>query len=392
MAFKDRLYDVPVVGTAMRVQDRYREDAGDQFAGAIGFFGFLSLFPLLLLALATVGFVLADASDQRLLEIAGTIQDAIPGFSAVLGEGDTGIANALEGIIENAGAVAGIGAVTTLLSGLRIVNSAQTATLVIFRVDLLAISGVRRKVQQVVALVVLGLLATAGVVAAGSLGFIEELRLFGIMEVVAPVLVWLGTYALDVGLFLVAYRLFSTADGPPWRRLLPGALFAGLGWTVLKGFGATWVSEQVASASELYGALGGVIGLLLLLYLAGRLYVYGAELSAVLSPELPNASTEPELAAEDVDEAAAAGSVGAPPVAAGAPLFTVHPANRPEPGTSTTEAAMLAPSASDATRARLAARPEPTAEEGQGRHALAFAVAVGAVAGLVGILRPWGDD
>ena len=37
MAVKDRLYGVPVLGTALRVQDRYKADAADQFAAAIGF-------------------------------------------------------------------------------------------------------------------------------------------------------------------------------------------------------------------------------------------------------------------------------------------------------------------------------------------------------------------
>lgn len=361
MAFKDRLYEMPVVGTAMRVQDRYKADAGDQFAGAIGFFGFLSLFPLLLLALAGVGFVLAGASDDQLANVATTIQGAIPGFSGALGGGETGVASALEGVIRNRGSVAGIGLITTLLSGLRVVNSAQTATLVIFGVDLLALSGVKRKVQQVVALVVLGLLAIGGVAASGLLGALDTMPLFGVMEVLAPVMTWLGIYLLDVLLFLVAYRLFGTREGLSVRQLVPGALFAGLGWTLLKGFGATYVSEQVSRAGELYGALGGVIGLLLLMYLAGRLYVYGAELSAVLAPQVAGADTTIVDAAEDP----APRREAAP--SPGPPLF------------------------SDTTRDRLAGMPEAE-RQAQGRKALGFALGVGALAAAVGVLRPWDTD
>ena len=402
MAFKDRFYDVPVVGTALRVQDRYQADAGDQFAGAIGFFGFLSLFPILLLALSVVGFVLADASEQQLRDVAETIQGAIPGFSAVLGDGEGGVADALDAVIRNRGAVAGVGLVTVLLSGLRIVNSAQTAALVIFRVDLLALSGIRRKVQQLVALVLLGLLAVAGVVAAGALGGLEgeqfqlfgvHLRLFGAMEVLVPALIWVGTWLLDVLLFLVAYKLLSTVDGPSWRRLVPGALFAGLGWTLLKGFGATYVSDQVARAGDLYGTIGSVIGLLLLLYLAGRLYVYGAELSAVRAPdpEDPTGTTsqvEAESASEE-DAAAAAGAAGAVPASGDAPLVE-EPVAHEDAGRHDT--AVLAPTASEATRARLATMPGPEHREGEGRRALGFALGVGALAALVGMLRPWDSN
>lgn len=394
MAFKDRLYAMPVLGTALRVQDRYKADAGDQFAGAIGFFGFLSLFPLLLLALSAVGFVLADASDQQLADVVETIQGAIPGFSAVLGEGE-GIAGALDAVIENRGAVAGVGLVTVVLSGLRIVNSAQTAALVIFRIDLLALSGVKRKVQQLVALVLLGLLAIVGVVAASSLGVLENLELFGVMEVLAPVLIWVGTYLLDVLLFLVTYKLLSTVDGPSWRRLVPGALFAGLGWTLLKGFGATYVSQQVARAGDLYGTIGSVIGLLLLLYLAGRLYVYGAELSAVRAPD----PDHPSDGAGDEVAGTGAGDFGAaadrdtdlPRTDRADNDGPDHDEPSHDDDRSTADRARLAPTASEETRTRLAAMPEPP-RGGQGRQALAFALGVGALAGLVGVLRPWEKD
>lgn len=382
MAFKDRLYELPVVGTAMRVQDRYKADAGDQFAGAIGFFGFLSLFPLLLLALAGVGFVLADASEEQLANVATTIQGAIPGFSGALGGGETGVASALEGVIRNRGSVAGIGLITTLLSGLRVVNSAQTATLVIFGVDLLALSGIKRKMQQLVALVVLGLLAIGGVAASGLLGALDTMSLFGVMEVLAPVLTWLGIYLLDVLLFLVAYRLFGTSEGLSVRQLIPGALFAGLGWTLLKGFGATYVSEQVSRAGELYGALGGVIGLLLLMYLAGRLYVYGAELSAELAPRVAGADTTIVDAAEE-----ASSSSGTDEEAGSAdPDTTEEPEPRQEPAP-----APGPPLFSDTTRDRLAGMPEAE-HQGQGRKALGFALGVGALAAAIGVLRPWDTD
>jgi membrane protein len=391
MAVKDRLYRTPVIGTALRVQDRYKADAGDQFAGAIGFFGFLSLFPLLILALSVVGFVFADASDARIAEVADTIQRAIPGFAGALGAGDdgTGVAQALDTIIRNRGTVGLVGLVTLLLSGLRVVNAAQTATLVIFGVDLLALSGAKRKFQQLVALTVLGLLALVGVAASSTLGVVTRLDVLGPMRVAAPLLTWAGTLVADVLLFLVAYRLFATTAGPTWRQHLPGAVLAGLGWTLLKGFGATYVSGQVASAGELYGALGGVIGLLLLLYLAGRLYVYGAALSAVKleggdgGSAAPMFSAGPSSRVVEPGHEADQADQSADSVATASSFAAQRPVDPGPQGKS--------PAVSPVTRSRLDATP-PAPRGGQSRQALGFALGVGALAGLVAALRPWDTD
>ncbi len=385
MAIKDRLRHTPVLGTALAVQERYRQDAGDQFAGAIGFFGFLSLFPLILLALSVAGFVLAGESDAQIAEVARTIQEAIPGLSAALGGGDeaTGIGKALDTIIENRQTGGIIGLVLLMVGGLRVVNSAQTATLVIFRVDLAEMSGVKRKLKQLMALVLLGLLALAGAVAGGAIGAVGRIEFLGVMDVLAPVLTTLGTFVLDVGLFLAAYRLFGTSKGPPTSTLLPGAVLGGLGWTLLKLVGSTYVSGQVENANELYGAIGGVIGLMLLLYLAGRLYVYGAELSAVRAPDPANPSAT--AAEADIESRPSADDRPAAVVGAGAPLFVSAPgeAGPPPPPAAAHDPAVLAPTASEATRARLASMPEPP-RSGHGRQALAFARAVGAVAGPCG--------
>ncbi len=376
MALRERLADAPVIGVALRVQERYKRDAGDQFAGAIGFFGFLSLFPLIVLAASVVGFVLADASAARIAEVASTVEDAVPGLSAALGgqDGD-GVATAIEAIIRNRGGAGLVGLVTLLLAGLRVTAAAQAVTQTIFRVDLLATSGVRKRVNQLLALSALGLLALAGVAATSVVGVLTSSDLFGIMAVLGPLLGIAASFVVDVVFFLAAYRLFATGRGPSVRDLVPGALLAAGGWTALKSFGATYVSRQVASSSELYGTLGGVVALLLLLYLAGRLYVYGAELSAVLHPPT---DADPAAPHEDDDppgDDAGRAEVEAeeePPPAPRVPPRPDEPAGTISPG----------------TRDRLAAIGDRRASSDP-RAAIGFALGVGAVAAMVAAMRPW---
>lgn len=296
MGLKDRLYPLPVVGTAVRLQDRYQNDDADQYAAAIGFFGFLSLFPLIILVLAAAGFVVADdpVAQQR---IVAAIRRAIPGFSAVIGsaEGDAGaIRGVVDGIVENRGSIGLLGLVTLVPVGLKVVGAAMAATNAVFRVRA-EVSAPLKVVRQAVALVVLGLLALAGAVVPSSVGASARLDTSG------PVVLLLSlggtalTLVLDVALFAVAYRVLAAGPGPSFRRLWPGALLAGVGWTALKVFGATYVGSQMERFA-FAGALVGAIALMLLLYLAGRLYLYGAELSALLyAPGADMAARSPRV-------------------------------------------------------------------------------------------------
>jgi hypothetical protein len=125
---------------------------------------------------------------------------------------------------------------------------------------------------------------------------------------VTVVIALVVAFVFDLVLFLAAYRMLSTTTSMRVRQLLPGAILGAIGWALLKTLGATYVSGQVESANALYGTLGGVIALMLLLYLAGRLYLYGAELSAVL---VESRDGPLRLPAEPDDNAASAGDVGA---------------------------------------------------------------------------------
>ena len=272
---KERLRQLPVIGTALTVQERYVRDAADPLAAAIAFFAFLSLFPLLLLAVSVAGFVLDDPADQ--LAVAERITEAIPGFEQTVEDdgGESEVAELLAGVVAQRGTIGAIGLVILLLSGLRVINAAMIATRVVFRGAILV--GPGKKLRQLLALVALGVLAVGSTLAASIAG-----TGLGMVPGALSLLLSLGvSFALDVVLFLGAYTLLAPTAVLSVRDRIPGAILAGAGWTALKVAGATWVGNQIEGANALYGALGSVIALLLLFYLAGRLYLYGAVLSAV---------------------------------------------------------------------------------------------------------------
>jgi YihY family inner membrane protein len=273
VALKDRIATMPVLGTAWTMQQRYRLDGADQFAAAIALFGFISLVPLLLLAAAVAGFVWTDPDDQARIAVA--ITEAIPGLGAALDATGEGAEGFIQGVVDNRGALAGFGAVSLLLTGLKVINSGMVATTMVFRAPLP--SGAAGKIRQVVALPVLGIVALAAAAGSSLVGWLD---LPGWLATPAAFAV---TYPLDLLLFLAAYRMFSPTSELSIRRLLPGAALGALGWAALKIAGAAYVSGQAEDANALYGAFGGIIALLLLLYLAGRLYLYGAELTAVFA-------------------------------------------------------------------------------------------------------------
>lgn len=371
---KDRLASVPVLGTALAVQRRYVADAGDPLAAAIAFFGFLSLFPLLLLGVSVAGFVLDDPADQ--LAVAETITGSIPGFEQTVSGEDSQVSELLAGVVSQRGTIGVVGLVTLLLTGLRVINVAMAATRVVFRGTVL--TGVKAKLRQVLALLGLGALAIAGASASSIAGIG-----LGQLPSQVAVLVSLGvTYVLDVGLFLGAYTLLAPAVPLSVRDRVPGALLAAAGWTGLKVAGATWVGNQIDSANALYGALGSVIALLLLFYLAGRLFVYGAVLSAVRF----EAESGPLLAPHDAEALGLDGDRpammvavpdepddpdGPPPVPRAALATAVV-----DPGPRGASMTVSAP-----TRSRLEAATERTesAPGRDARSAAAFALAVGAL-------------
>ncbi len=98
-------------------------------------------------------------------------------------------------------------------------------------------------------------------------------------------LVWDGVRYLLAGLVLFAvttalYRWLPDWR-PAWRDILPGALFASLGWLVLASLFSVFLG-QVDNFTVTYGSLGGIIVTLLFLLFSAADFILGAEFNAAL--------------------------------------------------------------------------------------------------------------
>ena len=97
-------------------------------------------------------------------------------------------------------------------------------------------------------------------------------------------LLWLLRWGITL---LVLVAVFTTLYyfGPNlkirFRRTLPGAVFASIGWLISSSLFAVYV-DQFADLPRTYGSLGGPIILLLWFYITGLFIVLGGELNAFL--------------------------------------------------------------------------------------------------------------
>jgi YihY family inner membrane protein len=263
---------------------KFGDDQAGNLAALLAYYGFFSLFPLLLVLVTVLGFVLAGHAglQHRILD------SALAQFPVIGDQIGRDV-----GSIRGSGVALAVGIVGTLWGGLRITQQAQNAMNTVWGVPRSQWPNFwRRLARGLGVLAVLGLGAIGATVLSG-LGTVSGL------PVVGRILPFAGTLLLNLALFLFAFKVLTSVR-VPWRRLLPGTLLAGIGWSVLQVVGGYYVTHQLKSASQVYGTLALVIGLLSWLYLGGLLFLYAAELNVVLAKRLyPRSLFPPPLTEGD---------------------------------------------------------------------------------------------
>jgi membrane protein len=248
------------VETALRMQERFSEVHGGYLAAAITFASFTSLFPLLLVATAVVGWL-----SFKNVDVAG----AIIGRLGLPADGDASraILDAISTAETSRRVAAPIGVAGLLWSGLGVVAAIQYAFDNVWQVSG---RGIKDKLRGLLWLVGSGSLFVASFALTAILNFVPLL---------APLTIFVGV-VVGVGIWLWTFSSLTNV-ATSWRSHLPGALFGAVGFEILKAVGSVYVPRAVGSSSALYGSLGVVFAMLAWLFFFGRLAVYASVLNVI---------------------------------------------------------------------------------------------------------------
>jgi uncharacterized BrkB/YihY/UPF0761 family membrane protein len=264
------------------VQKKFSDDRGGNLAALITYYGFLSIFPLLLAAFTVVAYVLeGDHSAVTSLEkhigsypIVGTAAKQLQGKS--LRGSPIAIVIGVFGLVWGA-------------QGL-----AQTAQFTMDEVWNVANKQRPGFVPRLVrslswyAMFGIGVLASTFVSSVGT-----WLHWSG-----GPVLSTLLAYVFNIGLFCASFWILSP-PGVGVRDLLPGAVVAGAIWSILTGIGVG-LAHTLAHSNALYGTFAPILALLAFIYLTARITILSIEANVVRRQHLwPRSLTNDHLSPAD---------------------------------------------------------------------------------------------
>jgi YihY family inner membrane protein len=267
------------------VLKKFGDDRASQLAALISYYGFFSLFPLLLLFVTVVALVVRDdpVLRQRLLD------SAVSQFPIV----GTRIGRTIDQLTKSSFTLS-VGIIGALWSGTAVVAAAQHAMDEVWDVPRVERPGlVGRLTRAFLLLFVFGASIVLSTFLAGTGG--ET----GWNATLLKTISLAGTVLVSVAVFAFAYRVLTVAH-VSWREVLPGAVVAAIAWTALLMLGSWLVDRQIRHASQVYGFFAIVIGLLAWISLAAQVFLLAAEINVVRARRLwPRSLMAPPLADED---------------------------------------------------------------------------------------------
>ncbi len=312
----------PWLDHTLRMLGHYGTVNGNGQAGAVTYFGFLSVFPILALAVFVVG-LLAKVYPDIQAQMAAEIDKLLPG---VIGSGPNEID--LETIGNYSGRAGLIGLVGVLYSGLGWLSALRLSLETMFLVPTTERpSFVLGKLRDLMTLGLLGAVLTVSVVLSSAVTSFSGLILdrVGIDETAQLPQILLGVlgHALAIAastvLLLAMFGLLLADSHVPRPALVQGALLGAVGFEILKS--AANLLLAYTKSRPAFQAFGVALILLVWINYSSRLVMY----AAAWAYTTPSARAQRADEATRVPGAAQAADPDLPDPSAGTPGTTPHP-------------------------------------------------------------------
>jgi membrane protein len=253
----------PVLAFPYAIIKKFGDDDGGYQAALLTYYGFLSLFPMLLVA--TTLLLFADDPALR-AEVSQNISNYFPLLGDQLQQSVQSMGKT--------GAGLAIGVLVTLYGARGFADALRYTLDNMWRVPKSDRSGFPKNVGQSLLIMLVGGVGFLATVAASSLtsGFSHALWMKILFNLVSVVIL---TLALTFIFRLATSRSFVFKD------MVVGAGIAAVIVQLLLTFGGILVAGQLKTMDSLYGTFAIVLGLLFWLYLLARVLVYSAEIDTV---------------------------------------------------------------------------------------------------------------
>lgn len=257
--------------------ESYAQARGAQAAASMAYYAFFSLFPLLLVFVSVGGYF---------LESKQVYQQAIALVKAAIPVSQTLIEQNLQRILNSRGAIGLTGLIGLIWSASGVFNGLA------YNINLAWSSARRRSFLQkrFVALAMMGvltLLLIATLITETAANLITSFRipLFGDINLLDSIFWKIPSYLVPwlviMLLYLALYRWVPTAK-VNWIPALWSAVIAATAWKIATSIFVWYLNSGLGRYEVIYGSLGAVAALMVLIYLISWITLFGAHLNAAI--------------------------------------------------------------------------------------------------------------
>lgn len=255
----------PIVGYPYAIIKKYGDDEAGYQAALIAYYGFLSFFPLLIVATAAIERFARDSAELRETFIS-SVTSYFPAIGPTLAESIN--------TPTRTGLVLLIGLAITFYGARGVADAVRHALNHVWAVPRHKRIGFPKSTVNSVVMIIFGGL---GLVSAATLsGYATG----GDHTPFARAIMWFSGFSVLFFVFWAVFTFASSARKRPFSNV-PGALVLAAGVTILQAIGTHIIANQLRTQSGINAQFGIVIAMLFWMYLQAQLFLFAIEFNSV---------------------------------------------------------------------------------------------------------------
>lgn len=280
------------LGYVFELFKRFGADHCPAWAAALSFFSILSFAPILLCALAVLGFVINDP-DQAQAQVEKALASVLPGGGKTAAAQahkiaeDFNIREAADNLRKTSGAAFLLGIGSLVWAAIQIFINAATPMNAAFRTEENR-GWLKLRGTALLLLISTGFLFLLALLSSSGAQILTEIRVPGLNRLANPLLAILLTLvgvATNAVMFTIIYRFLPAPSARiDWKEARFAGIIIAILWEIAKQGFAWYLSEFGQKGyNKMYGSLGGLIGLVFWIYYTSMILLLGAEIAKLYS-------------------------------------------------------------------------------------------------------------